>query len=193
MARAFCRALDISGCVTCPKPLMHELMKSDAPDGCTDLSSEILLARHMTPVPAPAHESAQPQRRPPPNPTPYPLSRASRKVGSKNLNREAGSFPEKISGGTIGPHANPAHNGLALPVRGACCRRCRCRCCCCSPFSAPTPRHPLSPTTRAQCVGHVHDVGAWQSMHSAGCCCASAAALPAVAHPCACPILAPAA
>ena len=31
----------------------------------------------------------------------------------------------------IGPHANPAHNGLALPVRGACCRRRRCCCCCC--------------------------------------------------------------
>ena len=35
------------------------------------------------------------------------------KVGSENLIWRAGSFPEKITGATIGVHANPAH--MAVP------------------------------------------------------------------------------
>ena len=41
------------------------------------------------------------------------------KVGSENLNWRAGSFPEKITGATIGVHANPAHHGHALSLRVA--------------------------------------------------------------------------
>ena len=41
-----------------------------------------------------------------------------RKVGSENLNREAGSFPEK-SPEPHGPHANPAHHGHAHSLRVA--------------------------------------------------------------------------
>ncbi len=38
------------------------------------------------------------------------------KVGSENLNWRAGSVPEKITGATIGVHANPAHHGHALSL-----------------------------------------------------------------------------